>query len=305
MHADDWPVGPDLALSLIAAQLPGLAGLSVRAVTSTGTENVLYRLGSDLCARFPRTPGSGVQGLKETLWLSVLAPLLPLAIPKLVAQGLPGLGYPYAWSVTRWLEGEDVATTPPSDMAALARDLAGFVRALAAVPPELGGQRPPRGRGGPLSERDAFVRQMISAVTDEGDPAEWTAFWDEALALPPHSGAPVWLHGDLHGANLLAQDGRLAAVIDWGCLGLGDPAYDLAPAWFLFDRTERAIFAAGLVADDATWARARALAGSTAIMAIPYYRQSNPGLLAMATKTLARVLEDWRGLDCHKAKRRL
>ncbi len=253
MHADDWPVGANLARQLVEAQMPGLADLPLRAVPSAGTENVLYRLGDTLCARFPRTAAAGALVAKEARWLPVLAPLLPLPIPLPRRLGRAGFGYPHDWSVTDWLEGRDVATAPPGDMAALARDLAGFVRGLASVAPGLAGQDPPQGRGGPLAERDGLLCQMIAAVTDEGDPAEWTAFWDEALALAPYQGPPVWLHGDLHGANLLVRGGRLAAVIDWGCLGLGDPAYDLAPAWFLFDPPERAIFRAALAADDATW----------------------------------------------------
>jgi aminoglycoside phosphotransferase (APT) family kinase protein len=146
-----------------------------------------------------------------------------------------------------------------------------------------------------MVERDAFVRQMIAAVTDEGDPAEWTAFWDDALSLPDDAGPPVWLHGDLHGANLLMDHGRLSAVIDWGTLGMGDPAHDLTPAWTLLDPPARALFRAALSPDDASWARGRALAGSMAMSAIPYYRHTNPELLAIMTATLRRVLDDWRG----------
>jgi aminoglycoside phosphotransferase (APT) family kinase protein len=294
MHDDDRPVGPDLARRLIAAEMPDLAGLPLRPVASAGTDNVLYRLGERLVLRFPRAPWAGALIAKEAAWLPVLAPHLPLPIPRPGRLGRPALGYPYPWSVIPWLPGQDLQAGPVPDQPGLARELAAFVRALQAVDPGLAGDSPPQGRGAPLAARDGFIRSMIGRVTDEGDPAEWTAFWDQAMALPDHAGPAVWLHGDLHGANLLARDGRLSAVIDWGCLGLGDPAYDLTPAWTLFDPPARAVFRAALDADDATWARARALAGSGAMGAIPYYRSSNPGLMAIATVTLARVLDDWR-----------
>jgi aminoglycoside phosphotransferase (APT) family kinase protein len=158
MHPDDWPMTAGLARRLLAAQMHDLADLPLRGVASAGTDNVLFRLGDGLSLRFPRTGHAGGLIAKESRWLPVLAPLLPLPVPCPLRVGLPDFGYPHDWSVTPWLPGQDAQTVPP-DQTMLAQDLAGFIRALRAVDPGLAGGDPPRGRGGlwwngtPLSAR--------------------------------------------------------------------------------------------------------------------------------------------------------
>jgi aminoglycoside phosphotransferase (APT) family kinase protein len=149
------------------------------------------------------------------------------------------------------------------------------------------------GARGHLAPRDAFTRQMIARVTDEADPTHLTQVWEAALALPPWQGQPHWIHADLHPLNLLTTSGRIAAVIDWGGLCVGDPAHDLICAWAVLPAAARSIFREALGVDAPTWARARALAFSKAVMAVPYYRNSNPPLRDAMRLTLHRTLADW------------
>lgn len=287
MHADDWLVPLELAHALIAAQMPDLAGLPLTVVPSGGTDNLLYRLGPDLTMRLPRTPGAAAVVAKEVRWLPVLAPHLPLPVSLPLRAGQPALGYPYPWSVTLWLPGQDAFAAPPSPGVGAA--LAGFIAALHAIPLPADAPR----ATGTLADRDPFTRQMIALVTDEADPARLTEVWQACLALPVWDGPPVWAHADLHPLNILTNNGQISAVIDWGGLAANDPAHDLIPAWTMLDGAERADFRASLAPDDATWARGRAYAFSKAVMATPYYRDTNPVFRDAMQAALNRTLADW------------
>ena len=151
----------------------------------------------------------------------------------------------------------------------------------------------PGSRGEPLAGRDRETRAAIAVLRDSFAEAEMTAVWDHALAQPAWSGPPVWLHGDLHSGNLLAQNGRLTAVIDFGCLAVGDPAADVMAAWLYLPREVRNAFRAALAVDDATWARARGLALSMGLIALPYYRKTNPQLAGIAQRAIIETLADF------------
>jgi aminoglycoside phosphotransferase (APT) family kinase protein len=230
---------------------------------------------------------------KEQRWLPALAPQLPLAIPAPIAMGRPGDGYPRSWSIYGWLEGE-TAAAGVSNPRRLALDLADFVSALQCID-RTGG--PPPGshnfhRGQPLALRDAATRAAIEQLHGVIDTAAATGAWEAALNAPVWHGAPVWVHGDLAPGNLLLQDGRLNAVIDFGGLGVGDPAVDLIAAWNLLTPEARDLFRRALGPDDATWARGRGWALSTALVALPYYRDTNPPLAEQSRHTIAAVLAD-------------
>lgn len=291
MHADEVEVSDRLAAGLLSAQLPQWAHLAQTLLHTGGSENTLIRLGKDLVMRFPRRAVAGAQVEVEAAWLHTLAPHLPLSVPLVLAEGKPGLGYPYPWLVLRWLPGENAQTAPLADDLAAARTLAGFVRALHAlpVPHALARMTPDRH----LRPRDGFTHQMIALIVDEADPALATHYWEQALLLPEWRGAPVIVHADLHPLNLLTSDGEISAVIDWGGLCAGDPAHDLICAWMVLQSDGRALFRKLLQVDDQTWARARALAFSKALMAAPYYRVSNPPLHRMMCTALTRAMTDW------------
>jgi aminoglycoside phosphotransferase (APT) family kinase protein len=294
MHLNEVKTDMTLVKQLLAAQFPQWAGLPLAPVPSAGTDNVLYRLGDEMVVRLPRIDWAVGQVEKEQRWLPYLASHLPLAIPVPLAKGEPGEGYPWHWSVYRWIDGENATIERLANPQQTAVTLAHFITTLQQIDPTDG--PPPgehnSGRGVPLAERDAATREAIAALNGMIDTAAATAAWETALETPVWSGPPVWLHGDLQSGNLLAVDGLLTAVIDFGCLGVGDPACDLIVAWNLFSGEARQAFRAALAVDEATWVRGRGWALSVGLIALPYYRESNPVLANIARYAIHEVLAE-------------
>lgn len=289
LHPGEMPTNVALVRRLLDAQFPQWANAPLTEVEG-GTDNTLYRLGEELAVRLPRTEQSSGQILKDWTWLPRLAPLLPSPIPQPVALGKPSGEYSLPWGVYRWLPGE--TPRPGDDLRAVASDLANFVRCLQAIDP-LGGPGPGAanfGRGAPLASRDAAMRRSVAALPPDVDRAAVTALWDAALSVPEWPHPPVWLHGDLQAGNVLVHQGRLGAVIDFGGLGVGDPACELAVAWVLLDGEARTVFIEALDADADTWRRARGWALSIAVIALPYYLESSPAIAAASRRTIAEVL---------------
>ena len=294
MHVDEVDTNVSLVVRLLITQFPQWANLPIEPVHSAGTGNALYRLSNDMVVRLPRIPWAVEQVDKEQKWLPRLAPLLPLNIPVPLAKGKPSESYPWHWSVYRWLEGEDATTEPIADPRQAATDLAQFITALQQIE-ATGGPAPGRHnfyRGVPLAMRDQQTRAAIAALHDVLDADEVTTVWDAAIEVPAWNGMPVWLHGDLHSGNLLVQQGRLSAVIDFGGLGVGDPACDVMAAWLFLSAESRAVFRALLQVDDATWARGRGWALSFGLIALPYYQATNPVLAGTARRAINEALTD-------------
>lgn len=296
MHADEVDTDAALVVRLLAAQFPGWASLPVARVESAGTDNALYRLGDELLVRLPRRPAAASQVDTEHRWLPKLAPFLPLAIPQPLAKGAPGEGYPWHWSVHRWLAGDNATPERIADPRRAAGDLAHFVAALQRIDAADG---PPPGpqnffRGEALGRRDARTRQAIAALRGSLDAESMTALWEAALGAPAWEGPPVWIHGDLQSGNLLALGGRLSAVIDFGCLGVGDPAADVMAAWLYLSVETRDVFRDVLRVDGATWNRGRGWALSVSAIALPYYRDSNPVLAQISRRAIEEALADFR-----------
>lgn len=264
-RVDEAAIDPGLVRRLLTAQFPQWAELPIEPVAAFGTDNATYRLGSDMIARLPRFSWWAGQVEREQRWLPYLAPHLPLAISTPLAMGEPAEGYPYQWSVYRWLEGENPSMATMADPAQTARTLAEFLTALHGIDPT-GGPGPQQSnafRGVPMGDpatsvaNDTRVRSMIAALDGLTDTDGLLAVWESALQAPVWGHRPVWIHGDLGPGNLLAHNGRLTAVIDFGCLGVGDPACDLIVAWMFLSTSARAIFREALNVDNPTWARGR------------------------------------------------
>jgi aminoglycoside phosphotransferase (APT) family kinase protein len=289
MHDDEAPTDADLVSRLLARQFPRWAGLPVVRFPSAGTDHAIYRLGAHLAARMPRVGGAAGQAAKEAEWLPRLAPRLPLALPVPLAIGRPDLGYPYPWAVYEWLPGRP-AEGRLQDPTQAATDLAGFIRALRSL--DTTGAPPAGSRGGPLAERDDAVRQAVAALGGRIDGVAALRTWDESLAAPAWDGPGRWIHGDLLPGNLLVRDGRLCAVIDFGSAAIGDPACDLQPAWHLFRGPSRRAFLAALDVDRAGWLRGRGWVLSQALIALPYYWDTNPGIVRQSLHALGEVLAD-------------
>ncbi|HEY2264725.1 MAG TPA: aminoglycoside phosphotransferase family protein [Streptosporangiaceae bacterium] len=288
MHDGEADIGAGLVRRLVASQFPALAGLPVTAFRSTGTVNAIFRLGDGLYARLPRMARWARDLEQEARWLPRLAGRLPLAIPEPVALGRPGAGYPFGWAIFRWIEGQPYAGELVEERQA-ARDLARFVTVLRQVDTA----DAPRAGRRPLRELDAGTRAGIEDAGDDIDHDAVLAAWELALQAPAWDGmARAWIHADLLPPNLLVSEGCLRAVIDWGAAGAGDPAMDLIAAWSVFGPAGREVFRDALGAGD--WDRARGVALHQAVMLIPYYRVTNPGMAALGRRTVGQVLADIR-----------
>lgn len=258
VFVDKADITPTLVARLVAAQFPQWAHLPVTPVDLDGWDNTTVRLGKEYSVRLPSGDAYIAQVDKEHRWLPILGRQLPLPIPEPVAKGRPGCGFPRPWSIYRWLEGEIASIERVADLTHFATDLAGFLAALYAIDPTDG---PPPGthnffRGGPIKTYDVETRESIEILADEIDAKAATDVWEAAIA-GVWDRAPVWVHGDVAATNLLVADGRLTAVIDFGCSAVGDPACDLVMAWTLFVGQSREAFRRVLPLDDATWARGR------------------------------------------------
>jgi aminoglycoside phosphotransferase (APT) family kinase protein len=294
MHANEVDTNIDLVVRLLATQFPQWAGFPIRPVPSAGTDNALYRLGAEMVVRLPRIDWAIGQVEKERQWLPKLAPFLPLAIPVQLARGKPGEGYPWQWSVYRWLEGESATIERIANPRQAATDLAQFIAALQRIDTAGGPLAVEHKlRGIPLTMRDAQTREAIAALQGMIDTDAATMVWEAALQAPEWDREPIWFHGDLLPGNLLVEQGRLSAVIDFGGLGVGDPACDLMIAWGLFSGESRDVFRAALAVDDATWVRGRGHALSQAAIFIPYYLSTNPMGVGNARRMIDGVLADY------------
>jgi aminoglycoside phosphotransferase (APT) family kinase protein len=277
---------------LVAAQFPQWADLDIRPVAADGWDNRTFHLGDAMSARLPSGRRYVAQVEKEQAWLPRLAPHLPLPIPAPLARGAPGEGYPWAWSVNAWLPGRTADAAPAADPEGFARDLAGFLSALHRIDASDG---PTAGahnfhRGGALAVYDAQAREAIAALDGGFDKALTLSIWEEALASEWTWGG-VWVHGDIAPRNLLVADGRLSAVIDFGSMGVGDPACDLAIAWSFLDGEGRRAFRAALPLDPPTWARARGWALWKAAILASGVEPGPADDIARARGVLSAVLE--------------
>ena len=290
---DSVQIDAPLVARLIADQFPDWADLPVRPVKNSGHDNGTFHLGDEMSVRLPSAQRYAAHTTTEHVWLPKLAPHLPLPIPIPLASGEPAHGYPWHWTINRWLAGENAAIGRIDDPSQFAKDLAHFLNALQTIEAK---DAPAPGldnffRGGELSVYDDETRECIDELRDVVDPRAATAIWESSLQAKS-SGPPVWVHGDVAVGNLLVERGRLCAVIDFGQLAAGDPACDVTIAWTLFTEESRETFRAELSVDEATWARGRGWGLWKALLDLRRHRPSNPAEAARAQRVINDIDSD-------------
>ena len=281
-----------LARRLVDRQFPQWSGLPIAGVEVDGWDNRTFRLGAELTVRLPSGDWYAEQVDKEQRWLPVLAPRLPLPIPTPVARGEPDAGYPCAWSVYRWLEGELASRARIADPVRFAADLAGFLTALGRVD-ATGGPPPGRHnffRGAPLATYEGEALEALDRLGAEVPRDAVMRAWQDAMSTS-WGRDPVWLHGDVATGNLLVRDGRLGAVIDFGCSGVGDPACDTI-AWTFLSGESRARFRRELGVDAGTWSRGRGWALWKALITLVGHLENDSPDAALARRDIEQVLAD-------------
>ncbi|XGX79206.1 hypothetical protein LQK93_02005 [Terrabacter sp. BE26] len=301
MHDDEVRATPGMVRRLVDTQCPDWADLPVTPLPDDveGTDNVLFRLGAELVVRMPKVEWAADQAVSDARWLPRLAPELPAAVPVPAHVGEPSDDYPWHWSVVPWVNG----TTPPrlgSDDVPLARDLAAFTVALRAIESDGGPTKPPGSRGTPLRHVDRHVREALDNLRGHDDGIDLAAAeraWEVVLATPEWDGEPAWFHGDLQPGNLVVEEGRLVGVIDWGAVGVGDPAPDLAPALWTFTGEARAAYRDAVALDDATWVRACGWALAPSLTGIGYYRHTFPRMAEHGRRMVRAAVGELLGTD--------
>lgn len=284
-----------LVRRLIAGQFPQWSELLIRPVAPSGWDNRTFRLGDTMVVRLPSGEDYAEQVAKEQRWLPILAASLPLSIPLPLALGQPAAGYPWSWSVYRWLEGESASPGTVANLTEFASSLGHFLGELQRIDATGGPVPGPHNfhRGGALGIYDAQSRQAIAALKGKIDGDAATAVWEAALASAWQR-PPVWIHGDITASNLLVQSGRLSAVIDFGQLGVGDPACDLAIAWTFFNGASRQAFRDALPLDAETWARGRGWALWKVLIVASGVVEATAKEAAYAWRTINEVLAEAR-----------
>lgn len=248
----------ELVRALVAQQFPQWADLDVREVDRQGWDNRTYRLGTDLSVRLPSADGYAPQVDREHRWLPFLRDALPTPIPVPLAKGAPSAAFPRAWSVYRWLDGVPLDEAGSVALEPLAADVATFLTDLRGVPNPEDSPVPEASngyRGGDFCRYSDEGEEALSFLAPPLRPEGRE--WLKAATRSRWTSAPVWVHGDMAAGNLLTRHGRLAAVIDFGCLAVGDPACDLIVAWTIFEEDSRETFRRSVGLDDDTWRRAR------------------------------------------------
>lgn len=286
-------IDDQLARHLIAAQFPQWKNLPIYLIADSGWDNRTFRLGEKMLIRMPSAAKYASQVEKEHYWLPKLAPSLPFSIPEPVAIGEPIDEYPWKWSIYRWVEGEVATAVHIENLCDFAADLTQFLTALQNLNPADG---PLPGehnfyRGGALMTYDNQTRQAISILKNRIRTKTATAVWETALATSWQH-PPVWVHGDIAFGNLLVNEGRLSAVIDFGTLAVGDPACDLAVAWTLFKEKSRETFRAKLPLDSGTWARGRAWALWKALIIAAGLTQAHATEASQSLQIVEKILLD-------------
>jgi aminoglycoside phosphotransferase (APT) family kinase protein len=279
---------------LVEQQFPRLAELPVQPVDNGGWDNWTFHLGAGMVVRLPSAAEYALAVEKEHRWLPALARQLPLPIPVPLAKGEPSADYPFSWSIYQWLGGEVASADRIADPVRFAADLTGFLMALRTIDPA-DGPRPGRHnwfRGSTLRTYDAMAQDALAVLDGHVDVDLAREIWKSALDAR-WDGRESWFHGDVAEGNLLLNNGQLAAVIDFGTCGVGDPACDLAIAWTLLNAQGRQAFRERLSVDEAEWARGRGWALWKTLAACSYTLDDDDEEATTARGTLGEIFSEY------------
>ncbi|PCI73597.1 phosphotransferase [Candidatus Dependentiae bacterium] len=289
IYFDEINIDIKLVKNLLSQQFSEWKNLNLELIKPEGTDNVMYRLGDDKVVRLPRNQISSLNIEKEINILPILKPHISISIPEVLAVGKSDESYPFPWLICSQLEGKNLDDKDEVDLNQAAIDLGNLVRSMQNINSKNGITCK---RGESISSRDNAVRKAIALSGRFFDTKLLTKLWNNVLKASEWKGDPVWIHGDLHPGNLLAQDGKISGIVDFSFSGIGDPAVDLMVAWTLFTKETREIFRAIVRPDDATWERARGWALFLGVLGYYYYVESNPAFAAIAKKSLDEVIID-------------
>ncbi|EEL64513.1 aminoglycoside phosphotransferase family protein [Bacillus cereus] len=288
------PINVSLVEKLIQEQFPEWAHLEVKPVKFSGHDNRTFHLGYEMSVRLPSDVAYAPQVEKENSWLPILSKGLSLPISTPLAKGNPSEAYPLPWSINKWIEGETVTKQNVRDLNEFAADLGSFLVELQSINASNG---PLAGthnfyRGGLISVYDEEARVAIENNKDVFDEALLKHLWNVALSST-WDRKPVWVHGDVAPGNLLVKEGKLCAVIDFGILGVGDPACDAAMAWTFFDKNSRNVFKEVLRMNEETWNRARGWALWKALITYDTNRDSNEKVAEESYRIIQVIVDDY------------
>lgn len=246
----------ELVRRLVNTQFPHWKELEIQPVARGGHDNRTFHLGNEMIVRLPSGPEYVAQVEKEAKWLPALQEKLSLPVPRPLALGRPSEEYPFPWSVNRYIEGETADEKNIAHMEEFAEELGLFLKELQGIgtegAPEAGEHNFFRGASPAVYHKD--VEKALRSLDRDWPVQLLKTVWAKATASV-WSDPPVWIHGDIAPGNLLVKEGRLCGVIDFGIMGIGDPACDYAMAWTFFEGNSRRRFLRGL--DRGTICRAR------------------------------------------------
>ncbi|MCW9132051.1 aminoglycoside phosphotransferase family protein [Bacillus paramycoides] len=288
------PINTELAKRLVQEQFPEWEHLEIKPVKFSGHDNRTFHLGKQMSVRLPSDAVYVPQVEKENKWLPILSKEITLPISSPIAKGNPSAEYPWPWSINKWIEGETVTKENVRDLDEFATDLGSFLVELQSIDASNGPKAGAHNfyRGGLISVYDEEARVAIENNKDVFDETLLKHLWDLALRSTWER-TPVWVHGDIAPGNLLIKDGKLCAVIDFGILGVGDPACDAAMAWTFFDKNSRNVFKEVLCMDEETWNRARGWALWKALITYDANRDSNEKVAEESYRVIQVIVDDY------------
>lgn len=287
---DELEINTEMVRKLLSTYACKWAELPIEEINSTGTDNALFMLGNDCVLRMPKRESAAILLEKELTWLPVLQGL-PLAVPELLLHGKSKQDFGFEFGIFNWIPGQVASRDQITDLKQATLNLAGFLTALQDVntdhAPRAGQQN--NNRGIDLVELTRKVYSSINVLADEIDVTKACELWERACSVPIAERS-VWIHGDLKADNMIAVDGALAGVIDWGLSAVGDAAVDFAVVWTWVAPNNRELFRRKCQIDENDWQRAKGWALYCAVIALSYYRgRSHDALCNHSRITLRRL----------------